>query len=184
MPEMQLSMFDDADVALVVAPATTAHVRRSAGSTRSTLAERIARVQAATDADTHALAVDAILNAATPRVAEIAGLFAPAWPDADVEVSDLVQEAFLDIVAALHVAPCSSDSATAAWLSSLVTKTLHTRWRLAMDDAELRRDAVAVFAVDLEPDSGAPCTDKFDDRDDVGEFNDLDVDESHGQRAA
>ncbi|MCC6772876.1 MAG: hypothetical protein IT360_16925 [Gemmatimonadaceae bacterium] len=150
MHGMQLSLFADAD--REVAPAPTPRARRSI---RPSLASRVAAMHAAQDTDAHAVAVDAALTIATPRIVRIARLFVPSWPVAHVEVEDLTQEALLEVAASLHLAPCASDEHTQAWLSALVMQVLHELWRVAAREAVDHRDAVAAFAVELEPDAAA-----------------------------
>lgn len=74
---------------------------------------------------THAAAVDAALNAATPAFHRVATLFAASWPTQDVDVDDLVQEVLLELAAALDFAPRGTTHGIAAWLSSLAFDTLH-----------------------------------------------------------
>lgn len=173
MNGMQLSLFADADLTVAVAA-----MPRARGTTRPSLAARVAAAQVAQDPDAHARAVDAVLTAATPRITRIARLFIPSWPVAHVDVDDLTQEALLEVAASLHLAPCSSDSHTQAWLSVLVMQVLHDLWRVAVQDAADHRDALAEFAVALEPNASASHPVDVDEGDD--EF----LDEPYHPRAA
>lgn len=161
MHAMQLSLFADADLAVDVPP--TSRGRRSR---RPSLAAGVAAVHGATDADAHALAIDAVLTRVTPRVVEHARLFAPSWPDAHVEVDDLTQEVLLEVAASLDQAPCTNDAHTQAWLSALVTRVLHQLWRAAMRHAADHRTALAAFALEMEPDASAMHPDDPDAWDD------------------
>ncbi|MCC6769775.1 MAG: hypothetical protein IT360_01070 [Gemmatimonadaceae bacterium] len=161
MHGMQLSLFADADREVV--PAPTPRARRSIPPS---LATRVAAMHPAQDPDAHAVAVDAVLTIATPRIVRIARLFVPSWPVGHVEVEDLTQEALLEVVASLHLAPFASDDHAQAWLSALVMQVLHELWHVAAQNAVDHRDAVAAFAVELEPDASALRLDYTDAADD------------------
>lgn len=161
MHGMQLSLFAGADLAVAVAPTPTA--RRSI---RPSLSTRMAAMHAAQDPDSHAVAVDAVLTSVAPRVGRIARLFVPSWPVAHVEVEDLMQEVLLEVAASLHEAPFTSDEQMQAWLSALVMRVLHDLWSAAVQDAADHRAALALFAVELEPDVSVPHPDDTYDMDD------------------
>lgn len=161
MHGMQLSLFADTDLTVAVAPTPTA--RRSV---RPSLATRMVAMHAAQDPDSHAVAVDAVLTTFVPRIARIACVFAPSWPVAHVEVEDLTQEVLLEVAASLHEAPYTSDAHAQAWLSVLVMRVLHDLWRAAVQDAADHRAALALFAVELEPDVSVPHPDDTYDMDD------------------
>lgn len=161
MHGMQLSLFADTDLAVAVAP--TPRARRSI---RLSLAACVAAMHASPNPDSHAVAVDAVLTGATPRIVQIARLFVPSWPVAHVELEDLTQEVLLEVAASLHVAPHTSDAHTQAWLSALVMRVLHELWRAAVQDAADLRAALTALAVELEPEASAPHSDDTDDRDD------------------
>ena len=161
MHGMQLSLFADTDLTVAVAPTPTA--RRSV---RPSLATRMVAMHAAQDPDSHAVAVDAVLRNVTPRIVRIARLFIPSCPVAHADVDDLTQEVLLEVAASVHWAPCGSDDQVQAWLSALAMRVLHDLWRAATQDANDHRDALAQFAVELEPDASVPHPDDTDDGDD------------------
>lgn len=160
MNEMQLSLFADTDLAVAVAPTP-----RACRSSRPSLATRVAAMRTASDPDSHAFAVDAVLTSVTPRIVNIARVFVPSWPVAHVAVEDLTQDVLLEVVASLHEAPYTSDAHTVAWLSTLVMRVLHDLWREAVQDAADHRAALAAFAVELEPDASAPHSEDTDEWD-------------------
>ncbi len=176
MPQMQLSLFAETDLALAAGPATPRRSRRTTTPT-SALAVRVAQVHAAQAPDEHAAAVDALLTAATPRVAQITQLFLPSWPEAHVELDDLVQEALLEVAASVDQAPCTSVGQTMAWLTDLVTRALHERWHLAMVDAVDHRAATEEYAARLEMAPDDANTGHLDDEA-------VDVDDPYDVRAA
>ncbi len=104
-----------------------------------TLACALVKMRRARTPDEHASAVDAALNAATPSIHRVARLYAASWPSEDVDVEELVQEALLEVAAALHFAPRATGHILAAWLSTLAFHALHDLWNVAGGDESRRR---------------------------------------------
>ncbi len=134
---------------IVASPVITDLPQVPAGLTH-TLSAALIAMHAAQTPDQHAAAVDAALNAAMPTVAGIAQIFAVSWPTADADAADLVQEALLELTAALAFAPRARDARLAAWLSTTLFDALHQLWAEECDSAMRVQQAQSAISEESE----------------------------------
>lgn len=116
-------------------PALNGTISYSYAADIGKLSKSLTEMRRARTPDSHALAVDAALNAATPTLHRMAWLFAASWPGGDVDVDILVHEALLEVAASLDTAPQTGVDILTAWLSGLAFATLHVMWSRALQVA-------------------------------------------------
>jgi DNA-directed RNA polymerase specialized sigma24 family protein len=148
---MQLSLFDPAETPRHV-PATQI---RSAADNLSVFADAVRQWRTACDADSHALAADAVAQAVLPHAERAARLAIPSMGCPVTDADDLSQELVVEVLAALPWAPVSEEVRTslgdlAMWLSSTLLNGVEQRVKAARAQARHERAVRATYAAAVE----------------------------------
>jgi DNA-directed RNA polymerase specialized sigma24 family protein len=143
---MQLTPFDQAGNPTVTINQAEATSLRLSPEHVADVAAAVGCWSEATDADTHALAADAVARAVLPFAERTARLLISLAPTLDLD--DLTQELTVTVLAALPwaPAPAGGPGRLAAWLSTTLLRAGHTLVKAARREARRERARRSAYA--------------------------------------
>jgi hypothetical protein len=144
---VQLTLFDQAGNPTVTTDQAEPTSLRLSPEHVADVAAAVGCWSEATDADTHALAADAVARAVLPFAERTARLLISLAPTLDMD--DLTQELTVAVLAALPwaPAPAGGPGRLAAWLSSTLLRAGHALVKAARREARRERVRRSAFAV-------------------------------------